>query len=226
MRRRLAPALALLLAALAAAAPALADKEQVKLTAAGNAAARAAVIGRSDLAGASGWSGGPVKPDLSSAPPCKGFRPKQSDLVIVGAARTVWRNSSIGIGLDSEVQVLRSARMVRLDWKRTVLAPQVLGCLRSGIAKRLDPRSTLVSMRVAPFPRVAPYTRLYRVVLRVETTSGATTRVLVDILLVGSGRSELTLTTTAPYSARTAIVAAEEHLARALVARMPSGPVA
>ena len=43
---------------------------------------------------------------------------------------------------------------------------------------------------------------------------------LVDLLLVGRGRTEVTLTTVAPYDARAPIKSAEERLARLLVSRI------
>src|SRR5437764_8619686 len=89
-----------IVAALAFAGSALADQWQVHRTAAGNAAARAAVVSRADLGSASGWTGGSTKPDLTSTPPCGNFAPKQSDLVVIGAAASAWRHQ--GLELQSQ----------------------------------------------------------------------------------------------------------------------------
>ena len=43
---------------------------------------------------------------------------------------------------------------------------------------------------------------------------------LVDLVLVGRGRTEVTLTTVGPYEARAPIKSAEERLARVLVSRI------
>lgn len=203
--------------ALAFASAAAADKEKIHLTAAGQATARAAVLERADLGAATGWSGGAEKPDLSSTTPCTSFQPKQSDLVLIGAAKTVWKHA--GLELVSEAQVLETPKMVKLDWQRTVLAPQVLPCLRSGLAKGLGASARLVSLRRIQFPKLATYTRRYRALVDVKTAS-APVRVMVDIVLVGSGNTEITLSATAPFVGHQSVGSAEVRLARLLVSRM------
>jgi hypothetical protein len=79
--------------ALLLAAVALADNEQIKRTAAGNAEARAAVLTRADFGAATGWAGHRKSPDLNSAMPCGSFHPKQSDLVLIGAAEMDWTHA-------------------------------------------------------------------------------------------------------------------------------------
>ena len=205
-----------LVAALSLVGAAVADREQIHLTAAGQKAARAAVMQRADLGGAAGWTGGPKKPDLSAGTGCANFQPKQSDLVLIGAAETVFRHP--GVEFDSEAQVLQTPAMVRLDWQRTVLAPQVLPCLRSNLVKHLTASEQLISVGRVPFPAVTGYTRAYRTVLAVKAPSG-TAKVFVDVVLIGRGSTEITLTTTAPLAAATAVRAAELRLVRILVAR-------
>jgi hypothetical protein len=197
----------------------IADKEQIHLTNAGQAAARAAVLTKADLGTAPGWTGGAKKPDLSSTPPCPGFRPKQSDLVVNGAAETVFKQPAIQF--DSEAQVLQTAHMVKLDWQRTVIAPQILPCLRIAMAKSAGTSAHVTSIRRTAFPRVATFTSAIRILLDVKP-SGSTTpvTVFVDVVLVGRGRTEITLTTTAPLLASTAVRAAEIRLARILAARV------
>jgi hypothetical protein len=197
----------------------IADKEQIHLTNAGQAAARAAVLTKADLGTAPGWTGGAKKPDLSSTPPCPGFRPKQSDLVVNGAAETVFKQPAIQF--DSEAQVLQTAHMVKLDWQRTVIAPQILPCLRIAVAKSAGTSAHVTSIRRTAFPRVATFTSAIRILLDVKT-SGSTTpvTVFVDVVLVGRGRTEITLTTTAPLLASTAVRAAEIRLARILAGRV------
>ncbi len=214
--RHAAAFLAALAAALLLAGAAVADKEQIHLTAAGQAAARAAVMHRADLGGGGGWTGGSKKPDLSSGTGCANFKPKQSDLVLIGAAETVFKHP--GVEFDSEAQVLQTPAMVRLDWQRTVLAPQVMPCLRSNLEKQLTSSERLVSVRRIPFPALSGYTRAYRTTVDVKSTSG-TTRVFVDLILIGRSSTEITLTTTAPLVAEAPVRAAELRLAHILVAR-------
>src|SRR5439155_20204375 len=137
------------------------------------------------------WTGGFKKPDLSSKTPCKSYQPKQSDLVLIGAAKSIWSNAALRF--DSEAQVLQTRQMVRLDWQRTVLAPQVVPCLREGLTTQLDASTRLVSFGRMAFPQVATYARAYRTVVDVKT-SAAKVRVMVDSVLIGRGHTEITLT--------------------------------
>ena len=66
------------------------EKEQVHLNAADQAAAKRAVAARADL-GSGNWQAGFRKPDLSPAPGCANFHPKQADLVLTGRR---------GVGVD------------------------------------------------------------------------------------------------------------------------------
>ena len=204
-------------AALAAASVVLAGdgKEQIRLNAADQAAARAVLIRRSDL-GSSGWQGGPVKPDLSAGPTCPNYHPKRSDLVITGAAKAVFRRS--GLEFDSASEVLKTRRMVALDWRRSVLAPGAVPCLRRTLLNGLGSSAKLVSFRKLPFPRVSTYTAFFRGVIVVQA-QGQTARVLADIVLVGRRRTEITLSVVGPAAAKSAISAAERRLAPLLVLR-------
>lgn len=209
--------LAAAIVALIAAGIASAERQPVRLTSAGQAAARAVVVTRADLGTSAAWTGGARKPDLSSTSPCPGYQPKQSDLVLNGAARTTWQ--SPGIQIDSHAQVLGTGRMVELDWQRSVRAPQVLPCVRYGLAKKLGSSVRLVSIRWVPFPRVARYTAAVRALLDARTPSG-TVRVMSDIVLFGEGRTELILTVTAPLAAQASVRQAEIRLARVLASRI------
>ena len=198
--------------ALIAAGAALADKEKIARTPAGNARAASEVLHRGDLG--KGWSGGPTPPTLNSQEPCS-YRPKQSDLVVVGAAETEWGKS--GYEIESEAQVLRTASMVRRDWRRTVLAPQVLPCLRAAFEKFLSSHGKVLSVRRVAFPRVATYTRAFVLVARINGT-----RFESDFVALGAGRNELSLTLSTVGSPRASLRADELRLARVLAHRMHS----
>ena len=217
MRRRFRPlvaATAVALAVSSAAGAADPGKEKIRFNAADQAAARAAILRRSDLG--PGWSGGRKKPDLSLGPTCPNYHPKQSDLVLTGAAESEFRRT--GMDVDNEVQVLQTARMVSLDWQRAVLAPGALPCLRRDLAKGLGTTATIVSFRRLAFPKLTRYTAAFRVVVAV-TISGTTIRVVVDAVLVGRGRSEITLDVAAPAAVAAPLPAAERRLARKILAR-------
>lgn len=212
------PALVIVSLVLAGAAAALDGR--IQLSAAGQAAARAAVIKRADLGAAGGWVGGMTKPDLSQQLECASYRPKQSDLIVIGAAESTWKNS--GLQFYSVAQVLRTAEMVRLDWQRTVLDPRVLPCVRRALAKEFGTAAHLVSFRRIAFPQIADSTRAYRAVADAKTPAGKV-RIMYDIVLVASGRTEITLTAAAPMSTAQIIAAAEVRLARILAARASAG---
>ena len=212
MRTQLTALLGATLVVLVFTGVATADKERIKLTPVGQAAAKTAVLTRPDLGTATGWTGGAKKPDLSSSLDCKSYNPKQSDLVLIGAAESVWQNT--GIQFDSEAQVLETSGMVQLDWQRTVLSPKVLPCLRTGFVKELPTSEKLVSIGRVAFPNIAPNTRKYRFVVEVKKV-----RVMIDLVLVGSGQTEITLATTAPLADAEPVNAAEVRLTTALLSR-------
>lgn len=161
------------------------------------------MLKKADLGFAGKWAGGAVKPDLGTSPPCGSFRPMQSDLVLTGAAET--RYAQPGIAFEGETQVLRTPEMVTLDWRRTVIAPGLLPCLRTALAKRAGASTKVVSVGRIAFPQISRHT--------------AAIRVFVDVLFAGHGRTELTLTSTAPLAADATVRDAEVRLAALLVAR-------
>jgi hypothetical protein len=218
MTRRMAPVMAIAVVAFVAAPVVLAGdgKEQIRFNAADQAAARAVLIRRSDL-GSGGWQGGLVKPDLSAGPTCPNYHPKRSDLVITGAAEADFRRSALEF--DSAAEVLKTPRMVALDWRRSVLAPGALSCLRRTMSNGLGSGAKLVSFRKLPFPHLSTYTAFFRGVISVQA-QGQTVRVLADIVLVGRRRTEITLSVAGPAAAKKAISAAERRLARVLVSRV------
>jgi hypothetical protein len=209
---------ATLLAAVATAGVAFAaggEKEQIKLNPADQAAARRAVAHRADL-GQSVWTGGATKPDLSAAPTCANFHPKQADLVVTGAAAAAW--SYHGLRIETDAQVLRTQAMVAVDWRRTVLAAAAIPCLRTHLLKELGRGVTLVRFRRLLFPPVATESQAYLMLLDVKTNAGKVP-VALELVLIGHGRTELTIISTAPNAAQKVVGEADVQLARALVAR-------
>ena len=206
------------LVAATAAAPASAppSKEQIHFTAADQSAALGAVLRLRDL-GSSGWRGGRVKPDLTSGLACRGYVPKQSDLVLTGAAETSWGRT--GLQVRSVAQVLKTRAMVARDWERTVADPRAVACLRGAITKGLTSSERLVSFRRLAFPRLATYSTAYRALIDVSV-QGTDARVLADLVLVGKSRTEVTLMLAAPAAAGASISAADVRLARGLLARV------
>jgi hypothetical protein len=200
----------------ALAAAGAAQANQIRLSRADQAIARAAVVHKADLGG-SGWRGGVKKPDLTSGSGCLGYHPKESDLVTTGAAETEFTSGALTF--DTEVMLLKTATMVGADWRRSV-RPAALACLKELLTRELGATAKIVSAARTSFAPIARYTANLRVVFDVNA-GGRHVRILVDVLLVGKGRAELTLTTIAPYAARASVHAAELRLARLVAGRLP-----
>jgi hypothetical protein len=188
-------------------------KQKIELNAADQAAARAVVLRRSDLG--AGWTGGRVKPDLTSQVSCASYHPKVSDLVVTGAAESQFRGT--GLVLANEVEVFRTAAMVDRDWRRSIV-PAAVPCLRRTLTKGLGTQAKVLSFGRIPFPRVGTHSAAFRGIV-VVSALGQTVRVLLDIVLVGRARTEISLDATAPASAARVVSAAERRLARKLAAR-------
>ena len=146
----------------AAAAAADDGKLQVRLTPAGQAAARAASLTTAELG--AGWAGGLQKSTGVPTPLCPTTHARESDLVLTGVAVTGFRNAQAGFSIGSDVQLLRTSKMVQLDWQRTVVRPGVVACLRAQFAADARSSERIASVRKLPFPRVTPYAAAYRIV--------------------------------------------------------------
>jgi len=188
-------------------------KQKIELNAADQAAARAVVLRRSDLG--AGWTGGRIKPDLTSQVSCASYHPKVSDLVVTGAAESEFRGT--GIALVNEVEVFRTAAMVDRDWRRSIV-PAAVPCLRRTLTKGLGAQAKVLSFGRIPFPKVGTHTAAFRGIVAVSAL-GQTVRVLLDIVLVGKGRTEISLDATAPAATARAGSSAERRLTRKLAAR-------
>jgi hypothetical protein len=192
------------------------EKVQTRFTAAGQAAAKRAVARRADLGSSAGWTGGPTKPDLSAGPTCANFHPRQHDLVMTGAAASKW--SYAGLQIYTQSQVLKTPAMVAADWQRTVVAPAAIPCQRSHLVKELGAGVTFVGFRRVLFPAVATRSRAYVLLVDVKTQTGKV-RVAIEMVVIGTGRTEITIESTAPNLAQKVVAQADAQLARALVAR-------
>lgn len=213
MRAALA-ALCVSAVAAGAAFAATGEKEQVHLTNADQAAAKRAVAMRSDL-GSGNWTGGFSKPNLSQSAGCANFHPKQHDLVITGAAESDW--SDQGLQLDTQAQILKTRAMVAADWRRTILAPGAVPCLRSRLLKQLG-KVTFVSFRRVIFAPVATNAEAFLMLVDVTTNTGKV-RVAIEFVAVAHGRTELTIVSVVNNAVQKVVAQVDTLIARALVAR-------
>lgn len=189
-------------------------KEQIHLTKADQAAAKRVVARQTDL-GTASWTGGLTKPSLTPLT-CADFHPKQSDLVLTGAAESDWEYQ--GLRIETVAQILKTRSMVAADWRRTVVAPAAIPCLRSHLVKQLGTGVTFVSFRRVIFPPVATNVRAYVLLLDVKASTGKV-RVAVEVVLVAKRRTELTIISTAPNAVQNVIAQGDAQLARTLLAR-------
>ena len=200
------------LLALAAAATALAGSTPpFKPNAADQAAAKATLLKASDLG--AGWKGGVQVAGRPSAPSCPGFAPREDDLPVTGHALAVFEKP--GVDVESDVEVLQAAAMVRTDFSRTI-RPPLAHCLAVTFGQQSRSGTTikvLSSTKVA-FPAVAPVTAAYRVTANV-THANQTVKLVVDFVFMGKNRTEITFTVTAAQ----AMTGFEQRLARVLAAR-------
>ena len=203
---------------IAAPAAAADERKQMRKTPAGMAAARAVVLKRSDLPPGPGWKGR-VTSSVTAAPQvCGTYRPKQSDLVVVGDVDAEWVHA--GLMLGSGVQVLQTPRMLRLDWERTVGSPRFRACARKAASQPGDPAWRFVSIRAMAFPRVATYVSAYRGTFDKRREDGTTERLIMDVIFFGSGRTEVTLSTLAEISHAAELRLIEIELAHRLAGRI------
>jgi hypothetical protein len=190
----------------------------VHRTAADDAAARAVVLTKADLGNPGDWTGGARKPNLSGDLGCANYHPKISDLVIVGAAAV--RYAQPGIVMSNDAQVFRTPTMVEHDWQRGPAAPKFAACLR-GAARRAanEGTSRFVSFRRLSLPAIGTHAIGYRTTFDAKTAQG-TIRLVVDIIAVTRGRTEISLTTTMPLASVPTLFPNELVLAQTVVGRV------
>jgi hypothetical protein len=214
MRRGLIGALSVVAALLVAAVAYAGGHEQLKYNAADQAAARAATLKRADLRGATGWTGGATKPDISAPPSCPNYQVDLSKYVLTGAASTKWSAGTRQI--DSQTEFLQTAPMVAAEWRLQITKPGAVACLRTVLAQSFTSAGgSLVSFKKVAFPKLAPYTAAFRLVGVVQNL-----RAVVEVVLVGKGRAEVELTVSDLAAAQSAVAADALHYARILVARV------
>jgi hypothetical protein len=201
---------------LCATSVAAADDYTRAIEATDQAAAKAAVLRKSDF-GTLPVTGGATKPDNSGDARCSYYDPKESDLFLTGEAESLWRGSLLEV--RSDVTVLRSKGMVATDWTRSFTPAGFLRCMRELAQKGMGSSGKVVSVSRLPFPKIAARTYAFRVVSDV-TTSGQKLRMMIDFIVFSQGRAEALLSTTAPLSLRHALRPVEIALARAMAARL------
>ena len=99
---------------------ALADNYKYERTSVDDAKAAAVTLEAHDFPAQLHFAGGAVKPDETpNNESCNGYRPKESDLVVSGDAESRFHNPGSSVGVDSQVELLKTSAMAATDVKRS-----------------------------------------------------------------------------------------------------------
>jgi hypothetical protein len=202
-RKRLGFVLAAVAAVLLlAAGAALADNYQYRFTSADQAAARSAVLSRSDLPALNSWKGGSVKPDESPQTEkdrCNGYIPKESDLVVTGDSETKY--SLNGFTIDTQATVFRSAAMVDTDWKRQPTPSEMLKCMHDQWATAGPKGTTFVSGRMLSLPHLGTHLLALQITFAGSFGVGKQpVHAVMDMIVFSRGRTEIMIAAGAPVA--------------------------
>ena len=209
---------AAVLAAALIAAAATAGQPQRKYTAAGNAAAKAITLKRSDLP--AGWKKTKGGGGGSSSVTCPSFDPDQSDLTTVGHADTAFEDAQ-GLGnVASIVGIFSTPAQGRTSWTR-IVKPPLLGCMASFLEGSAANGTTIKVVSKGPLRLAVPGKRhaAYRIVANV-TSGNQRAKVYLDLILQGAGPANSVMIVTSVLAAPSAAV--EAKIARAVARRLPA----
>jgi hypothetical protein len=109
--------------------------------------------------------------------------------------------------------------MVATDWRRSVGSAGVMACIRREVMKSDEAGLTMVSFEKTAFPKLAQYVARYRNVVDYKT-GGSSVRAVVDLIVLGKGRTEISLILTTRYADRAQADLFERALAKLLVSRI------
>jgi hypothetical protein len=216
---RLPVAALIALATLALAGTALADPldPKVKLDAADQARAKAALIVQGDLGNA--WTNhSTAAPSSLKAPVCPALRPDYSKLTLTGHAESVFDLGAWEV--SSDVEVWKSVAQATKHMN-ALLQPALPTCIKYSLLKSGAGAAgyTLLAAERRKLATSADVNVAYRVPIAVKVGAKS---VLVnsDFILLRKGRTEIYMNVTAPSSDARAIAALEARLAKTAAARV------
>jgi len=211
--------LLVVLAALALASTALADPldPKVRLNAADQVRAKAALLVQSDLG--QGWRGGAAStPSSLKQPVCPSLRPDYSKLTLTGHAESRFDNGNGGIQVVSDVEVWKTLEQAE-QHLNALLKPKLPACIKFALLKSVGGSAILLPVQVRKLGNFADVSVSYRVPVGFKS-GGKVQTVLTDFVILRKGRTEIYLNVVAPSSAEDQLTAFETRLARALVKRV------
>jgi len=191
------------------------NQEKLRLTPAGEASARAAIVRKTDLN--KSWAGGVSQqpPDPHAQLPCAGelaWSPKESDIVVTGAAQAHYDITRV-VELASFAQAVQTPEMAIRGWQRWTTA-MFVRCLRAAIEA---PGVPVTSVGRVSFPAIGSFSAAYRAVAGGKAQGPY--QFVQDWILIAEDcvRLRLIVTTYAAYEA--GVSKLERRLATVLAAR-------
>jgi len=213
MRRT--PALVATLALVLGSTATAATWPKLERNAADQALAKQSILHIGDFGTGAGWTsaatggGGGNLDD----PSCHGSAFSDVGRVLTGSAESSFKTT--GLQVWSSAEVMKTLAMAQRDVQRTS-SSVVVPCLTAILRKSLPPTGAkLVSMKELPFPRIGDWSDAYRALVDVSA-NGVSVRVQFDIVLVQSGRVEITLMQVAPFAVSSLAKTGEERLVQRL----------
>jgi len=210
-------AAALLAAVLAGAA--LAGDPVERHTPSDTARARAIGFQRTDFP--AGWTAKPSTPSTTAHSTCKSFDPDESDLVETAKVDSPEFTGPDGYSqVFSTVSIFQTLAQARASWSRLV-RPAMLACFSELITKSSPPGSTISALAkgALPFPKTAPRSAAYRLVIGVAPEgAAASVKLYLDLVLLGANRANVATIMFSPGKPYPA--AFEQKLARAIAHRL------
>jgi hypothetical protein len=184
--RRLVLVIAAIGLALALAGAAFA--EQRRIDPADQAVAGGAVLRLADMPNNLVWKADSSRNEPSTNPTCPGYHPKTSDLVDTADASTGFVTS--GIAVFDGVGMLETPAMLDHVWQRE-FEPAFVPCFERAVETGARGLLELVSASRLAVPHLAAHARAYRIVFR--PANGTNTRAIVDLVVFGGDRTQVTL---------------------------------
>ena len=191
MSRRLALLLLAVLAVPALAMAADTDPKR-KINAADERKATSIVFKRTDFT--AGWkrtSSPSTDEDIS----CSYYKPNGSDLTLTGDAEAEFEQSGGFPSIYSYADIYATPKDASAAWTRTV-KPALPRCLAEYFKKEVtsaSTKATIVKTGPIAFPKVAPRTAAYRIVVKLAVTGNGQTQnvpLTLHMVVVGRGRAE------------------------------------
>jgi hypothetical protein len=191
------------------------NQETLKLTPAGQASARAAVVHKTDLN--RNWVGGFLQqpPDPHAQLPCSGelrWSPKESDIVVTGAAEAHYDIPRV-VELASFAQAVQTPEMAIRGWQRWATG-MFIRCLRAAIAA---PGVPVTLVRRMSFPAIGSFRAAYRAIAGGQTQGRY--QFVQDWILIAQECVRLQLVVTSYQVYEAGVAKLERRLAAVLAAR-------